>query len=72
MHNNSCDFVAGNHRELGWSPFFTDLVNIRMANTSILDIDNYVIFEALSSGDSGLFERTMRFYGSEGGALGGL
>jgi hypothetical protein len=47
-------------------------MNIRMANTSILDIDNYVIFEALSSGDNGLFERSMRFYGSERGALGGL
>jgi hypothetical protein len=64
--------MARNHWELGGSPLFTDLMDIGMANTSILNIDNYVILEALSSSDSSLFKRTMRFYGGKRGALSGL
>jgi len=59
MHYDSSDFVARNHWELSGSPFFTNLMDVRMANSSILNIDNYIILEALSSSNSGLFKRTM-------------
>jgi hypothetical protein len=43
--------LTGNHREDGAAPLFTSLMNIRMAYSSILNVDHDIMFMARSTCD---------------------
>ena len=49
--DNTCDFVAWNHWEVSGAPLFTYLMNIRVANTGVLDLDVNIVITNRATGD---------------------
>jgi hypothetical protein len=57
--NHSGNLMTRNHRELRTTPFIAGLMNIRMTNSAILDVDRDIVFAGIATfesvGDKGGF-----------------
>ena len=58
-HNAADNLMAGNHGKFRWTPFFVDLVDVRVADAGEQDFDGNVVGTGGAAGDCVRDERAL-------------